>query len=103
MKVYTFVIGSTDDFEHIGDLDDYVEKNGYTGNLNYSVFEFDCPADCSPEVVSMIGRGYAFSEGWSMDDTYSFLISGALDGIAEKEMFDKGTQMKLDLAQCSDV
>jgi len=103
MKVYTFVIGSSDDFEHVGELDDYVEKNGYTGNLNYAVYEFDCPADCSPELVQAIGRGYAFSEGWCMDDTYSFLITGALDGFSEKEAFNNGVQMKLDLAQCSDV
>ncbi len=103
MKVYTFVIGSTDDFEHIGDLDDYVERHGFNGSRNYSVFEFDCPADCSRELVTMIGRGYAFSQDWAMDDTYSFLIEGTLDGDAEKEMFDAGQQARLNLAQCSEV
>ena len=92
MKVYTFVIGSSDDFEHIGELDDYVEKHGFDGRRNYSVFEFDCPADCSQQIVTMIGRGYAFSEDWSMDDTYSFLIEGSLDGTAEKAMFAAGEQ-----------
>ena len=92
MKVYTFVIGSADDFEHIGDLDDYVERHGFNGSRNYSVFEFDCPADCSQELVTMIGRGYAFGQDWTMDDTYSFLIDGALDGPAEKKMFDAGEQ-----------
>ena len=103
MKVYTFVIGSADDFDHIGDLDDYVEKYGFSGSRNYSVFEFDCPADCSRELVTMIGRGYAFSNDWSMDDTYSFLIEGTLDVDAEKEMFDVGQQARLDRAQCSEV
>ena len=55
----------------------------------------------------MIGRGYAFSQDWTMDDTYSFLIEGTLDGDAEKEMFDAGQQASLqaslDLAQCSEV
>jgi len=103
MKVYTFVIGSADDFDQIQDLDEYVEKYGFAGSRNYSVFEFECPADCSQELVTMIGRGYAFSQDWTMDDTYSFLIEGALDGDAEKEMFDAGQQASLDLAQCSEV
>ncbi len=51
----------------------------------------------------MIGRGYAFSQDWTMDETYSFLIEGTLDGDAEKEMFDAGQQASLDLAQCSEV
>ena len=103
MKVYTFVIGSTDDFDQIQDLDEYVEKYGFTGRRNYSIFEFDCPAGCSQELVTMIGRGYAFSQDWTMDDTYSFLIEGTLDGDAEKEMFDAGQQARLNLAQCSEV
>ena len=92
MKVYTFAIGSSDDFEGVEDLMDYVEQEGFNGRLNYSVFEFDCPADCSQQIVTMIGRGYAFSEDWSMDDTYSFLIEGSLDGTAEKAMFAAGEQ-----------
>ena len=103
MKVYTFVIGSSDDFDDIQDLDEYVEEEGFSGTRNYSVFEFDCPADCSQQLVTMIGRGYAFSEDWSMDDTYSFLIEGSLDGDAEKEMFEVGQQARLNLAQCSEV
>ncbi len=94
MKVYTMVIGSADDFEHVGELDDYVEEWGFNGNRNYSVFEFDCPADCSEELVTMIGRGYAFSNGWSMDDTFSFLIPGTLDGEAEKSAFNEGTEAR---------
>ena len=79
MKIYTFIIGSTDDFEGVEDLADYVDQEGMEGQLNYSVFEFDCPADCSEELVTMIGRGYAFSSDWCMDDSYSFLVEGALD------------------------
>ena len=97
MKVYTFVIGSTDDFEHIGDLDDYVEKYGINGSRNYSVFEFDCPTDCSQELVTMIGRGYAFSEDWTMDDSYSFLIEGSMQDTEVTETFD------LNLVQCSEI
>ena len=59
----------------------------------------------------MIGRGIAFSNDWTMDDTYSLLVHGPLDGAAEKEMFDAGAEARktlkrrryLDLAQCSEV
>ena len=79
MKTYTFIIGSTDDFETWEALRDYAEKEGFDGGLNYSIFEFDCPADCSEEIVTMMGRGYAFSSDWCMDDTFSFVIQGELD------------------------
>ena len=73
-----------------------VEEHGFNGTRNYSVFEFDCPADSSREIVTMIGRGYAFSESWSMDDTFSFLIEGTLEGLAEKEMSDLGVEARQD-------
>tara|TARA_B100000131_G_scaffold217551_1_gene209084 strand:+ start:2784 stop:3071 length:288 start_codon:yes stop_codon:yes gene_type:complete len=79
MKVFTFVIGSMDDFEAIEDLIDYAEQEGFDGSLNYSIFEFDCPSDCSEEIVTSIGRGYAFSNGWSMDDTFSFVVEGTIE------------------------
>jgi|TARA_R110001583_G_scaffold130972_1_gene282685 hypothetical protein len=79
MRIYTFVIGSADDFESLDHLIDYVEMNKEKGFQNYSSFEFDCPKDCSEELVTMIGRGFAFSSNWSMDDTFSFLIEGELD------------------------
>ena len=79
MKTYTLIIGSMDDFDFVESLVDYVEQEGFDGDLNYSVFEFDCPADCSEEIVTMMGRGYAFSSGWCMDDTYSCVIEGSVD------------------------
>lgn len=80
MKTYTFIIGTMDDFDFIESLVDYVEQEGYDGDLNYSIFEFDCPADCSEETVTMIGRGIAFSNDWSMDDTFSCVIDGSIEG-----------------------
>jgi len=74
MRIYTFIIGSADDFESLDALIDYVEVNKDKGTQNYSTFEFDCPADCSEEIVTMMGRGYAFSNGWCMDGTFSFMI-----------------------------
>lgn len=94
MKTYTFVIGSTDDFEHIGALDDYVEEHGANGTANYSVFEYTVPGDLSDEDVTMIGRGLAFSHDWCMDGTFSFLIHGPLEGEAEKEMFEAGVKAR---------
>jgi hypothetical protein len=88
MKTYTFIIGTTDDFETWEDLRDYAVKEGYDGGLNYSIFEFDCPADCSEELVTMIGRGYAFSNDWCMDDTFSFLIEGPGWGAENTESVD---------------
>ena len=90
MKTYTFIIGSTDDFEFIESLVDYVEQEGYDGGLNYSIFEFDCPADCSEEIVTMMARGYAFSNDWCMDGTVSCMIEGALDGAAEQTAIQTG-------------
>lgn len=90
MKTYTFVIGSMDDFEHIGELDDYVEEHGRDGSANYSVFEYSVPASLSDEDVTMIGRGLAFSHDWCMDGSFSFVIEGTLDEDAEKSMFEAG-------------
>ena len=78
-RTFTFVIGSMDDFESIEELIDYVEANGDKGFQNYSVFGFDVPADaCDHETVTLIGRGYAFSNSWCMDDTFSCVIEGTV-------------------------
>ena len=79
MKTYTFVIGSMDDFENIGDLDDYVEEHGSDGMANYSVFEFTVPGNLMEEDVTLIGRGFAFSNDWSMDGSFSFLFEGTVE------------------------
>lgn len=88
MKTYTFVIGAKDDFETIDDLMSYVEDKPTEdwSAANYSIFEFDAPEACDEETVTMIGRGLAFTDDWSMDDTFSFMIHGALDGPAERDV-----------------
>jgi hypothetical protein len=103
MKTYTFIIGSMDDFEGIEDLMDYVEQEGLTGNLNYSVHEFEAPKECDPSTVQLIGYGIAFENDWSMCGTYSFFLDGALDGPAEKDMFNRGVEARLNLGQCSEL
>ena len=90
MKTYTFIIGSTDDFDFIESLVDYVEQEGFDGDLNYSIFEFDCPAECSEEIVTMMGRGYAFSNDWCLDDTFSCVIEGSVVDEAEQAAIQAG-------------
>ena len=90
MKTYTFLIGTTDDFESLDELIGYVEENHDKGFQNYSLFEFEAPESCDQETVTMIGRGIAFSNDWAMDDTFSCVIEGTLDGAAEQDMFEAG-------------
>ena len=90
MKTYTFLIGTTDDFESLDELIGYVEANHDKGFQNYSLFEFEAPESCDQDTVTMIGRGIAFSNDWSMDDTFSCVIEGTLDGAAEQDMFEAG-------------
>ena len=96
MKTYTFIIGSMDDFESIDDMLHYIENKPVTGVMksNYSIFEFEAPDSCDQETVTLIGRGTAFSNDWCMDDTFSCVIEGALDGPCEKEMFEAGVQAR---------
>jgi hypothetical protein len=79
MKTYTIIIGSMDDFEGVEDLVDYAEQEGFDGSLNYSVQEFDLPKECCARTATLVGRGLAFENDWSMDGSYSFLIHGTLN------------------------
>jgi hypothetical protein len=94
MKTYTFIIGSMDDFEGIEDLIDYVDQEGRDGSLNYSCHEFEVHAECDEETVTLIGRGIAFSNDWCMDHTLSFLVTGALETEAEKDMIQRGVDAR---------
>lgn len=111
MKTYTFLIGTMDDFESLDELLDHYENSSYLSSIcNCSAFEFEAPVGCDYETITMIGRGIAFSNSWCMDDTFSCVVNGSLDGQAEKEMSDEGVKAReeqkrqyLDLAQCSEV
>ena len=95
MKTYTFIIGSTDDFESLDELIKHFDKDICLDIAhNCSSYEFDVPEDCDDETVTMIGRGLAFSSDWCMDDTYSCIIEGSLDGQAEKQMFNEGVKAR---------
>ena len=90
MRLYTFIIGSMDDFEGLEDLIDYVDQEGRDGSLNYSCHEFEAPAGCDEETVTLIGRGIAFGNDWCMDGTFSFLVTGSLETESEKDMIQRG-------------
>ncbi len=80
MKTFTFVIGSMDDFESVDELQDWAEEaaSGIELDGNAQYWEFDCPDDCSEELVMAIGRGFAFSSDWCADHTISFFVKGPL-------------------------
>ena len=80
MKVYTFIIGTAEDFESIDELMDHYESSSYLNSIcDCSAFEFEAPTECDQDTVTLIGRGYAFSNGWCMDNTFSFLVEGSIE------------------------
>ncbi len=80
-KTYTFLIGTMDDFESMDELIEHFEASRPPAPFrNCEAYEFEAPAECDDDTVTMIGRGIAFSNNWCMDDTFSCLIDGTLDG-----------------------
>ena len=82
MKAYTFLIGSTDDFESMDEMLDHFEELSISNDssiCNCASYEFKAPAGCDKDTVIMIGRGIAFSNDWCMDDTYSCVVDGGLE------------------------
>ena len=80
MKTYTFIIGTTDDFESMDELIEHFEGSSYPSSIcNCSAFQFEAPTQCDQDTVTLIGRGIAFSNDWCMDDTYSCVVEGTLD------------------------
>ena len=77
-NTFTFIIGSMDDFESTDDLIDHFELDGSAISKNCSSFEFDAPSGLDEDMVTAIGRGMAFSEGWSLDDSISFVVKGVV-------------------------
>lgn len=79
MKTYTFLIGTTDDFESMDEMLKHFENSSYPSSIcNCSAFAFEAPDTCDQETVTMIGRGIAFSNDWCMDDTFSCVVEGPL-------------------------
>ena len=85
MKTYTFLIGTTDDFESIDELIEHFEGSNYPDSIcNCSAYEFEAPESCDQETTTLIGRGIAFSNDWCMDGTYSCVVEGTLDASERK-------------------
>lgn len=79
MRSFIFLIGTTDDFESLEDLQN-TYFNGDT-DRNMSVFPVEISEACKvagydtlEEIATMIGRGEAFSVDWCMDGTFSCLL-----------------------------
>jgi len=78
MRKFIFLIGSTDDFESLEDLQNTYFNGGVT-ERNMSVFTFDVPdmgtnSLMVRDIATYIGRGLAFSNDWCMDGTLSTLL-----------------------------
>lgn len=81
MRTFIFIIGTTDEFESTRDLKDaYLADT--LGDRNHSVFQFKLDESCGNsempllEIALLVGRGFAFSNDWCMDDTVSVLVEG---------------------------
>lgn len=80
MRKFIFLIGTTDDFESLEDLQNTYFNGGHT-DRNTSVFPVEISEACKvagydtlEEIATMIGRAEAFSEDWCMDGTFSCLL-----------------------------
>ena len=80
MKTYTFLIGTTDDFESMDEMLDHFESSNFLDSIcNCAAYEFEAPAECDEATVTLIGRGLAFTADWCMDDTFSCVIEGPIE------------------------
>ena len=73
VHTFRFVIGSSDDFEDVGPLDDEASKPEGERRGNLSVYEVEVmstyryPEEKDREAARNIGAGKAFYDGWSND------------------------------------
>ncbi len=73
VHTFRFVIGSSDDFEDVGPLDDEASKPEEERRGNLSVYEVEVmstyryPEKKDREAAIEIGAGKAFYDGWSND------------------------------------
>lgn len=79
MRKFIFLIGTTDDFESLEDLQNTYFNGEF--RLNMSVFPVEISEACKvqgydtlEEIATMIGRAEAFSEDWCMDGTFSCIL-----------------------------
>ena len=88
METFRFIIANTTVFPEGTDLskvtgEDLInlisdeERGVYEGKAwgGITFYNFDVPEGLSEEQITMIGRGIAFSKGWSIHDTASCIQS----------------------------
>jgi len=80
MRHFIYLIGTTDDFESLEDLQNTYFNGGVT-DRNMSVYPVSLSEatrvqgyDTLQEVATMIGRGEAMTNDWCLDDTLSILL-----------------------------
>ena len=80
MRKFIYLIGTTDDFESLEDLQNTYFNGGVT-DRNMSVYPVSLSEatkvqgyDTLQEVATMIGRGEAMTNDWCLDDTLSILL-----------------------------
>ena len=85
MRNFVYVIGSSDDFADLEELKDCYHNGGLDGRdtvyPNYSAYPVSLANETAvtgyktlDEVATMIARGEAMSDGWCLDDTFSFIM-----------------------------
>ena len=75
MEEYIFVIGATEDFDSMDEVISYITEGG--SGKKAASYAFEMPKNYDESVIALIGRGIAFSAGWSMDSTNSCTIKKA--------------------------
>ena len=80
MRKFVYIIGTTDDFESIEDLQN-TYRNGMDTPRNMSVYPVWLSEettvqgyDTLQEIAVMIARGEAMTNDWCLDDTVSILL-----------------------------
>ena len=78
MRKFIFLIGSTDDFKSLEDLQN-TYFNGNFSDYNASVYTFDVPdvgtnSLTVSQIAMYVGWGFAFSNDWCMEGTFSTLL-----------------------------
>ena len=77
-NTFTFIIGSMDDFESADELIEHFDTGLDRFVNQYASYEFDAPSGLDDDMFTAIGRGMAFSDGWSMDGSISFVVKGVV-------------------------
>ena len=79
MRNFIYIIGSMDDFESYEELETAYFENKL-GDRNASVFHIQLRESAGTDVLplrhlaTLVGRGMAFSNDWSMDHTFGDIL-----------------------------